>query len=362
MILIEPLHHRGMVWISFRGTLSTSVIKIIRSMRGRAYSATHRCWYVPRDEYPVESILALFKNVCHVTVKGFPHAAHIGATVDVCIPDSYRALLIRLNYSEITVKSYCSCFAQFLAHIHPKSVDAIDEKDIHDYMLYLINERKLSLSAQNQAINAIKFYLEKVKREERKVYTIERPRTLWQLPVVLSEEEVKALINSVNNPKHRCILFLLYSSGLRMSELLALKWEDIDEERKVIYVRQGKGKKDRVTLLSVKLLEALKEYRQKYNSTVWVFEGAAKEPSPYSCRSVNNIIKRCASKAGISKNVSAHTLRHSFATHLLEAGTDLRYIQSLLGHNSSRTTERYTHVTKKGFEKLLSPLDKIDLQ
>lgn len=147
-----------------------------------------------------------------------------------------------------------------------------------------------------------------------------------------------------------------------MSELLALKWEDIDEERKVIYVRQGKGQKDRVTLLSPKLLEALKQYRQKYNPTVWVFEGVAKTPSPYSCRSVNNIIKQCASKAGISKNVSAHTLRHSFATHLLEAGTDLRYIQSLLGHNSSRTTERYTHVTKKGFEKLLSPLDKIDLQ
>lgn len=208
MMLIEPLRHRGMVWISFRGTLSIPAVKIIRSMRGRAYSATHRCWYVSCDEYPVESILALFKNVCHVTVNGISEKERIGMPFNVCIPDSYRALLIRLNYSETTVKSYSTCFGQFLTYIHPKSVDAIDEKDIHDYMLYLINERKLSLSAQNQAINAIKFYFEKVKREARKIYTIERPRKLWQLPVVLSEEEVKALINSVNNPKHRCILFL----------------------------------------------------------------------------------------------------------------------------------------------------------
>jgi integrase/recombinase XerD len=358
MISIEPLHHRGRVWISFRGELSPLMISIIRSMRKRTYSVTHRCWYVPYDEYSVESVIELFKNVCYITVKNISP----GPRVSVSVPEDYRSLLIRLNYSEATVKNYCVQFMQFLEHIHPKSVDAIEERDIHDYMLYLINKKKSSLSGQNQAINAIKFYLEKVRNEARKVYTIERPRKLWQLPVVLSEDEVKEMINNVSNTKHRCILFLLYSSGLRMSELLALKWEDVDEDRKVIYVRQGKGQKDRVTLLSPKLLGALKEYRQTYNPRIWIFEGSAKIPSPYSSRSVNNIIKRCATKAGISKNVSAHTLRHSFATHLLEAGTDLRYIQSLLGHNSSRTTERYTHVTKKGFEKLLSPLDKIDLQ
>lgn len=152
-------------------------------------------------------------------------------------------------------------------------------------------------------------------------------------------------------------MYLLYASGLRISELLNLRWTDIDEGRKVIHVRSGKGNKDRITLLSPVAFEYLIFYRAKYQTKEWIFEGLDK--NRYSARSVNRLIKRSAEKAGIQKNISAHTLRHSFATHLLEHGTDLRYIQALLGHESSRTTERYTHVTRKGFEQLESPLDKV---
>ena len=236
-------------------------------------------------------------------------------------------------------------------------MDQVDETDIHQYMMHLVTERGVSISTQNQAVNAIKFYLEHVKHGERKVYLIERPRKEDKLPTVLSEEEVKRLLDVTKNIKHRCLLFMLYASGLRISELLKLRHTDIDHDRKVIHVRSGKGGKDRITLLSDVAYELLTEYRAGYAPVYWLFEGP--DGNAYSQRSVNKIIKKSSLKAGIQKRVSAHTLRHSFATHLLEHGTDLRYIQSLLGHSSSRTTERYTHVTTKGLDQLISPLDRI---
>lgn len=154
-------------------------------------------------------------------------------------------------------------------------------------------------------------------------------------------------------------MYLLYSSGLRISELLTLRWSDIDSDRKIICVRGGKGNKDRITLLSTAAYNLLVEYMKVYQPHDRLFEGPTRQP--YSSRSVNKVIHECAGKAGIKKRVSAHTLRHSFATHLLEHGTDLRYIQILLGHDSSRTTERYAHVTKKGFERIMSPLDYLNV-
>ncbi len=223
--------------------------------------------------------------------------------------------------------------------------------------MHLVTIKKVSISTQNQAINAIKFYLERVLRGERKEYYVERPLKEWKLPTVLSEEEVQALLVQTKNLKHRCMLFFLYSAGLRISELLSLKHASIDADRGLIYVRGGKGKKDRVTLLSRVAYAYMNEYIKKYEPVTWLFEGPG--GCQYSSRSVNSIIKRSCRLAGIGKQASAHTLRHSFATHLLERGTDLRYIQTLLGHESSLTTERYTHVTRKGFELLVSPLDNL---
>lgn len=240
-------------------------------------------------------------------------------------------------------------------YLYPQNASDINEEAIHRYLLYLIEVKKVSLATQNQAINSIKFYLEHVMHGERRTYYVERPRKEWKLPTVLSEDEIKKLLACTKQIKHKCLLLMLYSSGLRISELLNLRPCDIDSDRKVIHVRAGKGKKDRISILSQVAYGYLSHYLAMYKPKTWIFEGP--QGNRYSARSVNKVIHKSASLAGISKKVSAHTLRHSFATHLLEHGTDLRYIQALLGHESSKTTERYAHVTTKGFEKLVSPLD-----
>jgi site-specific recombinase XerD len=243
-------------------------------------------------------------------------------------------------------------------------VDDLEEKDIMDFSTHLVINRKVSSSYQNQAINAIKFYFEKVKGGPRKFYPIDRPQREKILPEVCSEEEVVSILKNTSNLKHRAILTTIYSAGLRISELINLKISHIDSNRMQIRVEQSKGKKDRYTLLSPKTLKLLREYIKEYRPNFYLFEGqgSAKEtPVPYAARSIQAILKESAKKAGITKSISVHTLRHSFATHLLEHGTDLRYIQSLLGHESSKTKEIYTHVTTKGFDQIKSPLDKLDM-
>jgi len=201
------------------------------------------------------------------------------------------------------------------------------------------------------------FYYEKVMKGQRKIYMIDRPRKETFLPEVLSQEEVVKILNATENLKHKAILMTIYSAGLRISEAINLKIKDIDSGRMQIRVEQGKGKKDRYTLLGNKTLEVLRKYFVQFKPEVWIFEGQKGER--YSTSSIKSILRESVHKAGIKKHITVHTLRHSFATHLLEAGTDLRYIQSLLGHSSSKTTEIYTHITTKGFDQIKSPLDKL---
>jgi site-specific recombinase XerD len=189
----------------------------------------------------------------------------------------------------------------------------------------------------------------------KQYYSLHRPKKEHKLPKVLSKNEVKRIFDSCNNIKHRCILMLIYSSGLRRSELIDLEISDIDSERMVVNIKGAKGKKDRISLLSENTLNLLREYYKSYKPKVHLFEGL--KGCKYSPTSVANILKKSAQKAGIIKNVTPHMLRHSFATHLLEQGTDLRYIQELLGHNSSKTTEIYTHVSKKAIDKIRNPID-----
>lgn len=204
-----------------------------------------------------------------------------------------------------------------------------------DFSRYLVTIRKVSASYQNQAINAIKFYFEKVKTGPRKFYTIARPRREKIIPQVCSEEEIANIFKFTENLKHRTILMSIYSAGLRISKLINLTITHIDSFRMQIRVVQSKGKKDRYTLLSHKTLKLLREYIRVYAPHAYLFVGQASTrllPKPYTSRSIQSFLKESVKKAGITKNVTVHTLRHSFATHLLEHGTDLRYIQSLLGH------------------------------
>lgn len=357
-IKLEALVHRDRLCIAIRGRVDLRALAAARGVGELIYSRTQRCYYIPHASGVVEDLrkaMALFVAT-EVDVASF--ARHEFRDVPVIvIPPSYIEELVIRRYSPATIENYRSQFAAFLRYIHPKGSEAIEEADIRRYMRHLVEERRVSGSTQNIAINAIKFYLEKVQKGKRTVYAVERPRGEEKLPVVLSEAEMVALLEQTGNLKHKCILYILYSAGLRMSEVLALKPADLDPDRGIINVRGGKHNKDRVTLLSKVTFDLIRRYTDKYQPGEWLFEGPGGKP--YSPRSVNAIIKRSAKKAGITKNVSAHKLRHSFATHLLEHGTDLRYIQSLLGHESSRTTERYTHVTTRGLDQIVSPLDNL---
>jgi integrase/recombinase XerD len=274
-------------------------------------------------------------------------------------PEEYILKLKELRYSEKTIITYKGLFREFLNYYHAVDLDKIDESMITAFLRYLVMERQVSTSYQNQSINAIKFYYERVLGGKRKVYTVDRPREEKKLPVVLNQDEITNLLNVTGNIKHRAILMMAYSTGLRLGELVNVKLSDIDSGRMQIRVVQAKGKKDRYTLLSVRFLELFNKYIAEYKPKTWCFEGAG--GGKYSTASIQAIMRDSLEKAGIEKKVGIHCLRHSFATHLLENGTDLRYIQILLGHASTKTTEIYTHVTTKGFDQIKSPLDNLNV-
>lgn len=269
--------------------------------------------------------------------------------------EKYNNRLIQQRYSQNTIDIYCNYFKDFCNNFKDSKLENIKPEQINEYILDLIKTKSISISQQNQRINAIKFYYEKILGLEKHYYALYRPKKEYKLPKVLSKNEMKRIFNSCNNIKHRCILMLIYSAGLRRSELIDLEISDIDSERMVVNINGAKGKKDRISLLSENTLGLLRDYYKIYKPKVYLFEGS--NGSKYSPTSIAKILKNSAQKAGITKNVTPHMLRHSFATHLLEQGTDLRYIQELLGHNSSKTTEIYTHVSKKAINKIKNPVD-----
>ena len=230
----------------------------------------------------------------------------------------------------------------------------MSEEEIRSYLQHLISLNK-SNSYLNQAINSIKFYYEVVMGMPNRFYSIERPRKQQQLPKVISKEEIITMLEQANNIKHRCIIGLLYSAGLRRSELLNLRLTDIDSKRMLIFIRNAKHNKDRYSLLSQTILKDLRTYYKQWKPKEYLFEGAL--GGKYSTESVAKIVRRASAKSGILRKITPQMLRHSFATHLLEDGTDIRYIQTLLGHNSTKTTEIYTQVALNNFKSIRNPLD-----
>lgn len=269
-------------------------------------------------------------------------------------PEEYLQKLELRKYAYNTARTYISLFEKFINYYRGQAPDELNEEDVRNYLGHLVKENK-SDSYLNQSINAIKFYYEVVRGTSNRFYTIDRPRKKDTLPGVLSKEEIKKMIEVTANCKHRCMISLLYSSGLRRAELLNLKINDISSDRMTITVRQGKGGKDRITLLSAQVLADLRDYFSRYRPKKYLFESP--EGGPYSATSLSKVVRRSAEWAGLQQRVTPHMLRHSFATHLLENGTDLRYIQALLGHHSSKTTERYTHVAVHAFKNIKNPLD-----
>ena len=301
-----------------------------------------------KEEVDENSSLTIHKRITPFDISNYK----------VC-PDDFILKLKELRYSLNTEKTYKFALEDYLNYHHTIDIEKLNEGHIQSFLRHLVMERNVSTSYQNQAINAIKFYYERVLGGQRKTYFIDRPKKEKTLPVVLSEEEILLILRSVSNLKHKAILMVIYSAGLRISECINLKIKDIDSNRMQIRVEQSKGKKDRYTLLSTKTLLILRDYFKEYRPKEYLFEG--QDGGCYSTRSIQNIFRDAVEKTKIKKKVSVHSLRHSFATHLLENGTNLRYIQSLLGHSNSKTTEIYTHVTTKGFEQLKSPLDNLDI-
>ena len=275
------------------------------------------------------------------------------------LPEGYLELLERKRYSPSTIKTYRAYFSDFMEYHKGRNIDRLKVADINKYILYLVNEKKISVSQQNMRINAIKFYYEKVKGGQRQYYGgITRAKEYKSLPEVLSRNEVARILACLSNRKHRCMISLIYSAGLRRSELLNLTPKDIISERMLVRI-MGKGRKCRYSLLSEKLLKDLREYFKEYRPQKWLFEGET-PGEQYSASALVKILKEAASRAGIKHRVHVHMLRHSFATHLLEQGTDLRTIQELLGHNDIKTTSIYLHVTSAHKSSIPNPLDSLD--
>ena len=254
-----------------------------------------------------------------------------------------------------TQKIYLRQVSQFSRHFR-RSPHHLGEKEVREYLLYLIREKKVSTSTVNQCYHALKFLYERTLERERVMARVPRVKTHKKLPIVLDREEVESLFSVMKNVKHRAILMLIYSSGLRLMEAAHLKVTDIDSKRMLLRVRQGKGSKDRYTILSKVALKALREYWNQYRPQEWLFAGRF-PGKPLHGRSIQKVLIKAKKLAGIKKPATIHTLRHSFATHLLEAGTDLYHIHLLLGHSSLNTTTIYLHVSRKELVRIVSPLD-----
>jgi len=262
-----------------------------------------------------------------------------------------------MGYSENTIKTYQNEFAQFLMALKNNPVDNCDSQKVRSYMLYCYEQLKLSENTLHSRLNALKFYFEKVLHREKFFVDIPRPKKHSILPKTIHQNDLKKMFDATTNLKHNTILKLCYGMGLRLSEIINLKITDIDSKNMQVFIERGKGKKDRYVNLPLSILEQLRTYYKMYHPKIYLFEG--QDGGQYSMRSIQQVFKNALQKAGINKKVGIHSLRHSYATHLLEQGTDIRFIQELLGHKDLKTTLIYTDVTNNSIRNVKSPLDKL---
>ena len=338
------IHHKKEIRIAVYFEKNAQLIERIKQFEDAKWCQTLKVWHLPDNE----------DNRVHFKIPeaylSFPSEEGILAV------QNFSYWLASRRYSANTIKTYTEALKSFLVFHRQLPISEITNEHVITYNNEYILKNNISASYQNQIVNAIKLFFRTVVNKKMEVENIHRPKGEKKLPNVLSKEEVKLILNAHHNIKHKTMLSLIYSCGLRRGELLNLKPADIDSKRNLILVKQSKGKKDRIVPLSPKILEMLRSYYICYKPKTWLFEGR-NESEPYDERSLSNVLKQALAKSNIQKPVSLHWLRHSYATHLLESGTDLRFIQELLGHSSSRTTEIYTHVSTKSLQQIKSPFD-----
>ncbi len=343
--------------------------RFINSKAG-TWSQAMRGFMFPDEEFSVATITRLFRNIATIDYSGLrsttikvkkqktPELPQLRKHQHEQIRD-FRSWMEQRRYSENTIKTYCDSISIFLRFHHDKKTSSLTPEDVIHFNQNYIIKYSLSGSFQNQVINAVKLFYARLGYHEMLLDEIERPRKERKLPVVLSENEVQKIINSIINIKHKTMIMMLYSCGLRRSELLNLEIRDIDSDRMVVHIKGSKGNKDRIVPLAEKMLAHLRSYYRSYRPNELLFTG--QDGRQYSPTSLQRVYKKAVVNAGIQKTCTLHTLRHSYATHLLERGVNLRYIQEILGHRSSKTTEIYTHVSTEGSKQVKSPLDGLDV-
>lgn len=316
----------------------------IKQFEGARWSQSLIAWHLPDTE----------ENRIRFKLKPLSHSIPSSEGIEQI--EKFKQWLQSKRYSQSTINTYSEALKSFLVFYRDKAITDINNEDVIIYNNEHILKNNLSASYQNQIVNGIKLFFQTIRDTKMLVDKIHRPKRAKVLPNVLSKEEIKMILNAHSNIKHKMMLSLIYSCGLRCGELLALKPVHIDSNRNIVLLKNAKGKKDRIAPLSPKILEMLREYYKIYKPTTYLFEGTI-TGEPYADKSLQQVLKKALQKTNITKPATLHWLRHSFATHLLESGTDLRYIQELLGHNSSKTTEIYTHVSTKSIQQIKSPFD-----
>jgi integrase/recombinase XerD len=370
-IAVSRVDWHGNVHIGLKIEYNRPLIEALKKLFPEIRWCQQKClWHLPYRANFIAELFQHFKGNYWIDYKAYyeqmgkakPKATRPSEDLPeldeyrVKLIEQYRKYLSSKRYAESTIKTYSEALRVFFRFYHDKPIDEIDNNDLIHFNNEYILKNRYSQCYQNQVVNAIKLFYRKIQQRKLEIDLIERPRTEKKLPNVLSKEEVKSILEALDNIKHKTMLCLIYACGLRRSELINLKINDIDSKRGVLIIRQSKGKKDRIVPLSEKIIVLLREYYQIYKPEIYLFEGQ-QVGSSYSEKSLESVIKKAKQVAKINKPVTLHWLRHSYATHLLECGTDLRYIQELMGHKSSRTTEIYTHVSTKSLQQIRSPFD-----
>lgn len=365
-IILDRIKHRGELVLLLQFPYDVELGSRVRKIKNVRWSKSLKAWCVNYSAdmlIEVKSILGAFATIESkaLEAKLEKEKSLLAAKKELREEtlkqiENFRFWMLSKRYSDSTIGTYIEALKSFLKFYDQKPVSEISNEDVIEYNNEFILKNKLSASYQNQVVNAIKLFFRTVQDVKLNVELIHRPKSAYVLPNVLSKEEVKRILEAHTNFKHRMMLSLIYACGLRRSELLNLTYNDINGERGLLIIKQGKGRKDRIAPLSEKMIRLLQDYYNLYKPLVWLFEGQ-KTGEQYSAESLQSVLKQALRKAKISKPVSLHWLRHSYATHLLEGGTDLRFIQELLGHKSSKTTEIYTHVSTKSIQKIKSPFD-----
>ncbi|PJB14738.1 MAG: integrase [Flavobacteriales bacterium CG_4_9_14_3_um_filter_32_8] len=357
IIQLERLIHQKQVRLLVRFGFDDYFKNLVQELEGALWSNTLKSWHVDDTDENLTKIYAIFKDKVDIDDTFLVPIVVVKISEEAAVMlNDFTLWLKSKRYSPNTIKTYTESIKSFLKFYHNKPIAEITNQDVITFNNEYILANNYSASFQNQVVNAIKLFFKTVENKMIDVDLVHRPKRPKLLPNVLSKGEVKAILDAPTNVKHKAMLSLIYSCGLRCGELINLKPNDIDSCRNIVVIRNGKGKKDRITPLSIKILDLLREYFKKYKPSTYLFEGQNKGEK-YSDRSLQLVLKQCLRKTKITKPVALHWLRHSYATHLLESGTDLRYIQELLGHNSSKTTEIYTHVSTKNLQLIKSPFD-----